>query len=309
MNRKHPSTISAEQSPAGKKRCAGWVGLGGKLAPCPELFVPHPIARRRRRFHSTACRVRTRRLQKRDFVLGDSYVEGRHTPNPDVSKKKSDAMKRAWADPEKAKRWIEAMTRAQTPDVRNRKSASMTKTLANPEVRQRYREAGKTAWQQDKGERRQQTRENAKRVFGNPEVEQRRRERFYDPSTTKKLSAGCKASWQRDNGERRQQTSERTRRFQAEQKRKLAEAWRPDDWEIKPLWWKVAGEYLLKHRDATNADLADYLHRMDIKRKDGLLWAAAMQKQSVMNDISDVRRWVRVAGRTRGRKPVNPTWH
>jgi hypothetical protein len=84
--------------------------------------------------------------------------------------------------------------------------------------------------------------------------------------------------------------------------------WRPRDWDSKPLWWKVAGEYLLKHRDAANADVAAHLDKMGLRRKGGVLWAVAIQKeqkQSIMKLIRDIRIWVKIPGRTPGRKPVN----
>jgi DNA-binding XRE family transcriptional regulator len=85
--------------------------------------------------------------------------------------------------------------------------------------------------------------------------------------------------------------------------------WRPADWDSKPLWWKVAGEYLLKHRDATNANVAAHLDKMGVRRRSEVSWTIAIQKeqkQSIMNNMRDVRIWVRVPGRTPGKKPVNP---
>jgi hypothetical protein len=107
-------------------------------------------------------------------------------------------------------------------EVRQRISDGTTDAYKRPEVKQNLREGLKGVWAGNTP-RREQARETAKAIFGNPEVEQRRREGFARPETREKISQGGKLGWEGDE-ERRQQTSARSTQLWAERKQKLAEA-------------------------------------------------------------------------------------
>jgi hypothetical protein len=79
----------------------------------------------------------------------------------------------------------------------------------------------------------------------------------------------------------------------------------PDDSGKKPLWWRVAGDYLLANPRATNLEVAIHMERIGVRRDKGKNkqkpWPEALRSAGVMNDFSDVRKWVRVPGRIAGK--------
>jgi len=128
--------------------------------------------------------------------------------NPELQKKRSRAAKKALADPE----------------VRRRISEGTRKAYENPEVKKRLGEGLRRVWANDPG-RHEQASITAKQVFGDPELEKRRREGFARPETREKISEAGQRTW-KDNEKRRGQVSEWAKKLWDERRRAQA-AYRP----------------------------------------------------------------------------------
>jgi hypothetical protein len=92
------------------------------------------------------------------------------------------------------------------PAIRQRISVGTKQGLAVPEVSEKISRNMVRIWDENTP-RRQQASETAKKVFSDPEVDQRRREGFARPETHEKIGKASKGAWD-GNTPRRQQTSE-----------------------------------------------------------------------------------------------------
>jgi predicted transcriptional regulator len=102
------------------------------------------------------------------------------------------------------------------------------------------------------------------------------------------------------------------KRWWAEQKQKLAEAellaWHPDDWDKAEQLDRTVGFLLLSDRHIKNLEIGALLDEMGWKCPYEKTWKSALSRPgSAANYITDIRKWVKVPGKTIAPKPRSIT--
>jgi len=111
---------------------------------------------------------------------------------------RSQASKKAWADPEVRARMSQARKKALAdPEVRARMSQASKKALADPEVRARMSQASKKAWADP--EVRARMSQARKKAWADPQVRARmsqaRKKALADPEVRARMSQASKKAW------------------------------------------------------------------------------------------------------------------
>jgi hypothetical protein len=97
----------------------------------------------------------------------------------------------------------------------------------------------------------------------------------------------------------RQKQSEHSKGLWADRKRLLAEAWRPKDWDDKPIDWRIIATELFSKPRMSNEELAE---RLDTSRIFGQCpygpnWKVAMKEKNCSEFIRKIRVWVKRPGK------------
>src|SRR5437899_362311 len=126
-------------------------------------------------------------------------------------------------------------------------------------------------------ENRRQSSEAQKRIWADQEKRQRRTEASKRaqalPEVRKKKSQASKRTWA--DPENRRRSSEAQKTLWAEQKRKLAEAWRPEDWSDWEKWppdRKMVGLMLIENRRLLNRQIGEMLDESRLPCPFGNSW-------------------------------------
>ena len=251
----------------------------------------------------------------------------------ETRRRKSLAMKGAWANPELRQRMHEGIKRASVdpkvrqhrreaqakPEVRQRKSeaskrswadaevhqrrsAAIKRALAKPEVHQRRIEANERALA--KPVVRQHRREATQRLWADPHMRERWSEAskraWADPKVRQRRIEGQKASW---TAERRIAQSRRSIRLWEERNAAIKAANRhPRDWREKPFSkWRfiatfVANVLLSRDGPVSNRELGEILDKAKVLTcPGGGTWSAALSSDVKIksNRATRLVAWVR----------------
>jgi hypothetical protein len=96
---------------------------------------------------------------------------------------------------------------------------------------------------------------------------------------------------------------ERGRNWHERQRKLLQAAWRPSNWERKPILWQIVGNQLLSRGDVTNKEIARQLDSISVpcpygKNADQRTWQRAVNEKSFLQLMRRIRIWVKRPGRT-----------
>jgi len=231
-----------------------------------------------------------RRWADPEYAKHMSQATRRSWENSAVRKGRVEGIKRSWADPERHKRT----------------SAAIKRSLAKPEVVQRISEASKRKWADPEIHERMSV--AIKKSLSRPEVRQQRSESMKrvcaDPGWRRRRSESQKLIYA-SNPELPRKLLVAKARMEAERNAILRAAWRPSDWDVKPIEWRIIGTELLLSTDyISNKDLGK---RLDTSRlltcPYGSSWEKAFSSdkkekhKGAFNFISDIRRWVGRSGK------------
>lgn len=307
---------AAADYPAGKplsnhedsKRCIGWaIDRNSVIVACPD---PIKSLNLRCIFHSTACKARTRWLRKHGFTIGDRYVSHRACQGcgKQMELKASQGGRKFCSDACKRESY------GRDPEKRERMRASGRAYHARNREK---RIAATLRW--EKKNRKRKRLYNKKWAADNPEkvkAHHRRAAAKYAPKRRILSAARSAERIEQDKKKRRlwwahryanrspeqvRRDRERNRAKYAGRKLKLAKAWRPDDWDNKPIDWRVIGNELLSRSYMSNEELAEHLDAGRIlKCPYTQSWKVAMKERTCSEFIRKIRAWVKRPGKAAG---------
>ncbi len=315
---------------------------------CGIQFVK---TRLNQRFHSVQCRERSRWSKRRDACLkgealelycynpkmeqvqGDDFIVCRecgaklqtlHGHLRHVHTMTSQDYRKNWTDAPFA---TESKLASQREHARNRRAADdddpETQEARREKARQYQREYRATNVEELKN-----TRKN-KRAANRDEVNRKkrqwcaanrdeinRRQRAQHAANRDERNAQQRTARAADPERFKKYAQKSYARHQKERteyaRQRRAAAWRPADWDTKPIEWRIIGTELLSQEYISNEDLGA---RLDSSRlltcpygdnwKSALSSTKATKRETATNLIGEIRKWVKRPGRSAANKSLS----